>query len=103
MTYSTKFGSTNLRSIVPNSTGIWDLQHGFRINRARSPSSKIALQRLHTVNCFSHVENPPSSEAVVPTEKKEASKFVHNLRQASPFIEGHRGKTFVIVIPGEVR
>ena len=35
--------------------------------------------------------------------KKDFRKFVHFFRQASPYIEGHRDKTFVIVIPGEVR
>ena len=34
--------------------------------------------------------------------KKDFRKFVHFFRQASPYIEGHRDRTFVIVIPGEV-
>ena len=34
--------------------------------------------------------------------KKDYRKFVHFFRQASPYIEGHRDKTFVVVIPGEV-
>ena len=34
--------------------------------------------------------------------KKDFRKFVRFFRQASPYIEGHREKTFVIVIPGEV-
>ena len=29
-------------------------------------------------------------------------RFVSFFRGASPYIEGHRGRTFVIVIPGEV-
>ncbi len=36
-------------------------------------------------------------------ERKDFGKFVQFFRQASPYIEGHRGRTFVIVIPGEVR
>ena len=35
-------------------------------------------------------------------ERKDFGKFVQFFRQASPYIEGHRGRTFVIVIPGEV-
>lgn len=35
-------------------------------------------------------------------ERKDFGKFVQFFRQASPYIEGHRGKTFVVVIPGEV-
>jgi hypothetical protein len=34
--------------------------------------------------------------------KNDYGKFVQFFRQASPYIEGHRGRTFVIVIPGEV-
>ena len=36
-------------------------------------------------------------------ERKDFSKFVHFFRQASPYIKGHRGKTFIIVVPGEVQ
>lgn len=36
-------------------------------------------------------------------ERKDFGKFVQFFRQASPYIEGHRGRTFVVVIPGEVR
>jgi hypothetical protein len=36
-------------------------------------------------------------------EKKDYEKFVQFFRQASPYIEGHRGRTFVLIIPGEVR
>lgn len=34
--------------------------------------------------------------------KTDFPKFVRFFRQASPYIEGHRGRTFVIVVPGEV-
>lgn len=43
------------------------------------------------------LRKPPGS-----LRKKDFRKFVHFFRQASPYIEGHREKTFVIVIPGEV-
>jgi amino-acid N-acetyltransferase len=36
-------------------------------------------------------------------EKSQYSLFVQFFRQASPYIEGHRGRTFVLAIPGEVR
>jgi len=36
-------------------------------------------------------------------ERKDFGKFVQFFRQASPYIEGHRGRTFVVVIPGEVK
>lgn len=31
------------------------------------------------------------------------SDFVNHFRNASPYIEGHRGRTFVLVIPSEVK
>jgi hypothetical protein len=33
-------------------------------------------------------------------ERDEYGKFVQFFRQASPYIEGHRCRTFVVVIPG---
>lgn len=35
-------------------------------------------------------------------QRKDYGKFVQFFRQASPYIEGHRGRTFVVVMPGEV-
>jgi amino-acid N-acetyltransferase len=35
-------------------------------------------------------------------EKSQYGLFVQFFRQASPYIEGHRGRTFVLAIPGEV-
>lgn len=35
-------------------------------------------------------------------DKKDFAKFVQFFRQASPYIAGHRGRTFVLAIPGEV-
>lgn len=35
--------------------------------------------------------------------RDDYDKFVRFFRRASPYIEGHRGRTFVIVIPGGVR
>lgn len=37
-----------------------------------------------------------------PLAKHDWSKFVQFFRQASPYISGHRDRTFVIVIPGNV-
>jgi len=37
-----------------------------------------------------------------PVIDNEESMFVQHFRQASPYIEGHRGKVFLIQIPGEV-
>jgi hypothetical protein len=37
-----------------------------------------------------------------PLTRQDYGKFVQFFRQASPYIEGHRARLFVIVIPGEV-
>lgn len=43
--------------------------------------------------------NPGWSGAL---SKSDYGKFVEFFRQASPYIESHRGKVFVLVVPGEV-
>lgn len=59
-------------------------------------------------------EAPSPQHAVVPArglpgrdygalDRTQYGLFVQFFRQASPYIEGHRGRTFVISIPGEVR
>lgn len=35
-------------------------------------------------------------------EKSQYNLFVQFFRQATPYIEGHRGRTFVLVLPGEI-
>ena len=42
---------------------------------------------------------PPVYEML---HQQDFGKFVSFFRGASPYIEGHHGRTFVIVIPGEV-
>lgn len=44
---------------------------------------------------------PDGSQLMVPGPSN-LEEFVSHLRNASPYIEGHRGRTFVLVIPGEV-
>ena len=36
-------------------------------------------------------------------DRADHGKFVQFFRMASPYIEGHRGNTFVVLLPGEVR
>lgn len=43
-----------------------------------------------------------TSSQHVALERKDYASFVTFFRQASPYIEGHRGRTFVVVVPGEV-
>ncbi|GMH38195.1 hypothetical protein BSKO_06079 [Bryopsis sp. KO-2023] len=43
-----------------------------------------------------------SAKANAKADNGKYKEFVHHFRQASPYIVGHREKTFVVVIPGEV-
>ncbi|KAK9824282.1 hypothetical protein WJX72_009159 [[Myrmecia] bisecta] len=51
---------------------------------------------------FSNGVTPPSSADSGALSRKDFGKFVQFFRQASAYIKGHRGRTFVVVIPGEV-
>jgi hypothetical protein len=44
----------------------------------------------------------PGAGQTQPLTRQDYGKFVQFFRQASPYIEGHRARLFVIVIPGEV-
>jgi len=79
--------------------------------RARAASSESAPQGTP-------VKGPPSERSFLQTsagngdhgegagsgklQPKDYPKFVQYFRHASPYIAGHRGRTFVIVIPGNV-
>lgn len=49
-----------------------------------------------------NVNTPPAPDNDILFSKEDHCKFVQYFRQASPYIEGHRSRTFVIVLPGEV-
>lgn len=51
-------------------------------------------------NGSNEVPTGPSNSGALA--KADYGKFVQFFRQASPYIEGHRGRTFVIVVPGDV-
>lgn len=48
------------------------------------------------------VDDSKNGNGSTGLSKADYAKFVHFFRQAGPYIEGHRDKTFVIVIPGSV-
>ena len=74
-----------------------------RAHFPRAPSQrkrlKIAKSQPAPYQWATLTEGDTAHEAL---ERKDFGKFVQFFRQASPYIEGHRGKTFVVVIPGEV-
>lgn len=50
----------------------------------------------------SQTEVPKSHAEQLAQEHQASQAFVNLFRQASPYIEGHRGRTFVITLPGQV-
>ena len=73
--------------------------------RSRGPIPYLAAgglpprhRRQAAVIAATALEAWPSSQP-----REDYSLFVHLMHLASPYVVGHRGKTFVIVIPGEVR
>ncbi len=53
-------------------------------------------------NGYQNAAQTLTSSQHVALERKDYASFVTFFRQASPYIEGHRGRTFVVVVPGEV-
>lgn len=49
-----------------------------------------------------YVQLVNSAQEEIALKKNEYEQFVNHFKQASHYIVGHQGKTFVIVIPGEV-
>ncbi len=55
---------------------------------------------IETIDEPAHADpNPESQDRIDP---EHLPQFVRFFRHASPYIEGHRGRTFVVVIPGAV-
>ena len=72
------------------------------------PSARsVARRALARVGAAAHpvsaaaASSPSLDEASLAPAKAQAT-LVDFFRQASPYISGHRGRTFVVVIPGEV-
>jgi hypothetical protein len=73
-------------------------------------ASEFALPGTHaplTANGSIDLDNGGALEGQAdsnsaPLAKEDFTKFVQFFRQAGPYIEGHRGRTFVLVVPGGV-
>ena len=68
--------------------------HSHRYRRQYSPMALTDTQE--------EMGNLEPRDSMGSLEKSQYGLFVKFFRQASPYIEGHRGRTFVIAIPGEV-
>lgn len=79
-----------------------------RIQRPRFSSISIPGRKRfeqHSLNCVGSVSSRQKShheEEVMVKEELMETQFVHWFREGSPYIQGHRSSTFVIVLPGEV-
>ncbi len=68
-----------------------------------SPSSTaVAPKGSPALGSYDGYENGTNGASLVSLGKQDFAKFVQLFRQASPYIAGHRGKTFVLVVPGHV-
>ena len=96
-----------------NVVGLWGISRLVGTKRWASQHVGGALGGLKHHKCRANPWNPtPYQWAPLPEtghdltdgalQRKDYGKFVQFFRQASPYIEGHRGRTFVVVIPGEV-
>ncbi len=91
--------------------------NGYSLPAARG---KAVAHRLVTKAAGTDVENLPllasdhgnssqsngngnGSHSSGALSRSDFNKFVQFFRQASPYIEGHRGRTFVIILSGTVR
>ena len=74
--------------------------------RARSQACSapaVAQERSHANGVGNGVSNGAPAPHSSRVEKQDYPKFVHFFRSAGPYIEGFRGCTFVLVVPGEAR
>lgn len=77
------------------------------LNDGPLPCIGHMMQGLHcstkaVTKMYEEQANIEPRDSLGSLEKSQYGLFVKFFRQASPYIEGHRGRTFVIAIPGEV-
>lgn len=77
---------------------------------ASSPASSVGAHRFrHACLALRSADGRPALQLGLPDgrngelSREDYGSFVQHFRQASPYIIGHQGSTFVVVIPGEVR
>lgn len=80
-------GGNSATSAAPDSTG-----HGTASNGSPSATNGSSSNGIGT-----------GAGKTTVVAKEDFTKFVQFFRGASPYIEGHRGRCFVIVVPGQVR
>lgn len=80
-------------------------RHCYRSNVLNSTAAEVASTSGRDSDQKSDLQSSETFKPAGPNgalDRSDHGKFVQFFRMASPYIEGHRGRTFVIVIPGEV-
>ena len=84
------------------------------VQRADAPPQRLTLPAERPLGSWEAYRDPlietidepvhadPKSESQDRIDPEHLPQFVRFFRHASPYIEGHRGRTFVVVIPGAV-
>ena len=81
---------------------------GSRPGHPQPCNAQAAKKQPHRLASYSNghsnglSDGPQSAVQSSRVEKADYAKFVHFFRSAGPYIEGFRGCTFVVVVPGEV-
>ncbi len=85
--------------------------HPCAAHAARGPARAPHAPRAPRAQAAVAAEPPPAqvgqrrggATAAGAIDPQDYGRFVHFFRAASAYIEGHRGRTFVVLAPGEVR
>jgi hypothetical protein len=100
-----KIGANNVLSKNHRLASIYSVRHRQESFCSGPPGRRRAeLQIVNCVGSASSREKKYQTEDMVVRDqhKDKASPFVRWFRESSPYIQGHRKSTFVVVIPGEV-
>lgn len=70
----------------------------------RLPRRELKNNRrgVHSSSRYGKVVGASRERIHLDVDKIDSQQFVNYFRSAAPFIEGHRGKTFVVTLPSEV-
>lgn len=71
------------------------------LSRQSVSASRAGLQKRNRISAIA-IHSSSSDEDLCAGFEPDAADFVSFFRTSAPYIEGHRGRTFVISVPGDV-